>query len=376
MRQNVAVFFGGKSCEHDVSVITGLQVCGNIDEIKFNCIPVYITREGRWLTGDKLTDKKSYTDFTTGGTRGCYFEPGSSRLLTKGMVMGSSIVIDAAVVCTHGGGGENGSLQGLLNLSGVPYTSCNVLGSGITMDKISMKSLFKSARIGSLPYHWFYSGEYEADTESVLSQIETKLGYPVMVKPSNLGSSIGVSRCDNREELVQGIEVAARYDNRVLAEQALTDFSEINISCVGVEGQYELSSCEEIRGFKHILSFGDKYVNKDKNIERIVPAQIDSTAEAKIRKTAEKACRLCDCAGAVRVDFLINNTDGKIYINEINSIPGSLSYQLWKASGVSFGRLLDKLIEIAVLKHRAEQELNYSYESAALFNFSDGFKTS
>jgi len=372
MQKTVVVFFGGKSCEHDISIITGLQVMTNLDRVKYKIVPVYITRDGRWLTGEKLLKSSTYQDFKERGTRECFFEPGKGKLIIKNILIGSVVDVDVALLCMHGTNGEDGSLQGLLMLSNVPFTSSGVLGSSVTMDKIIMKGLFKAMRVASVGYVWLYSREYKDYADWVVERIERELKYPVMVKPSNLGSSIGISRCANREELLIGLEVASKYDTRILVEQALTDFREVNVSCLGHEGEFEVSVCEEPKGFKNILNFSDKYITKNSEggIERVMPADISESVELKIKKMAMRACSLMDCSGVVRVDFLLDSTTGKPYINEINSIPGSLSFHMWRESGMSFGSLLDRLISLAILKHKERSELNYAYSSVALFNFS------
>ena len=374
--QTAVVFFGGKSCEHDISIITGLQIMASMDKTKYKIVPVYITRDGIWLTGDKLFKAKSFQEFNTRGTRVCFLEPNQNRLLIKNVLIGSSVDADVAILCMHGINGEDGSLQGMLTLSNIPYTSSGVLGSSTTMDKIVMKGLFKAAGVASVPYVWLYSSEFTNMPELVIERVEAKLKYPVMVKPSNLGSSIGISRCENREELKLGLEVAQKYDNRILVEQALVAFREINVSCLGSGGEFETSVCEEPIGFKNILSFNDKYISSksDSGVKRIMPADIPGKIETQIRKMAVRACSLMDCSGVVRVDFLIDTATNKLYINEINSIPGSLSLHMWRQSGVSLGELIDTLVALAIKKHSAEKSLSYAYTSAALFNFGNNSK--
>ncbi len=372
MKRNIAVFFGGRSVEHEISVITAYQAYLNIDMEKYEPIPVYISGAGTWHSGDGLLSLK---EFEKGNVEKRYGEvflrPGSPQLYTVkkgGKKIAPAVKIDAALVCMHGINGEDGSLAGLLQLCGVPYTSCGMFAAGAAMDKAAAKLLFKAAGLKILKYVSFYSSDTPDERRISIETAEKDFGYPMIVKPANLGSSIGISVCGNREELNAGIDVAAAFDVKLVVEKALTDFYEINCSALGFQNDIRVSECEQPVSWKEFLTFDDKYMGGGKtagmeSCPRRLPADIPLKISGKIKAETLKAFRALDLKGVVRIDYLIDKKTDTVYINEVNTIPGSLSFYLWEYGGVSFSALIDRLLFIAECEHNFKKQLVYAYKS-------------
>lgn len=389
---NIAVFFGGKSSEHDVSVVTALQMMENLDREKYNIIPIYITRDGDWYTGKKLMDINTYKNFDIGDkelTR-CYLPANTrARQLFKferehGLFKKDSGVIaslDAAVLAMHGLNGEDGSLQGLLQLAQVPFTSCGVLGSAAGMDKILMKSAFLGADFPVLDYIYFDRGQLAEEAEVLAGKAEERLGYPMFVKPANLGSSIGISKARNREELLKAMEVAAHYDRRILVERGVDDLEEVNCSALGFGSDVRVSVCEMPVTWEEFLTYDEKYMRGAKSggekqgmqsLSRRIPAPISDELTARIQDYTRRVFQLFDCKGVIRIDYIIDKKDSSLYINEINTIPGSFAFYLWECSGLSYKELLDELIQYAVKAYEDSASSEYAYKSDILLNYSKG----
>lgn len=352
---NVAVFFGGKSCEHDISVITGMQAVQALSPVH-KVIPIYIDENGVWLTGKTLGSISSFKDGRKPKGKRVHFCPSSPVLRT---FRGRRIAeIDAALLCNHGLNGEDGSLQGLLQLCGVPYTGSGVRASAVGMDKITMKELFLQAGLPVLPYVAFSREQFENEMFALTEKIKNSLRFPIIVKPANLGSSIGISIAHDFEQLFAAIEVALMWDNNIIAENALEDFTELNCAVLGVGADTEASEIEQPVGWTDFLTFDDKYTKKTKGGGRKFPADIDSDTREKVRSFAKTAFSRLGCSGVARVDFLLK--DGELFVNEINTIPGSLANYLFD---FPFSDLIDKLLDIAVERNKAEQALTYSYKS-------------
>ena len=366
---NVAVFFGGKSCEHNISIITGMQALQAIAK-KHNVIPVYIDSNGVWRTGKKFSDINTYKKDDCGGGKRVHLSPASPFLCSE---HGRKIAkIDVALLCNHGLNGEDGSLQGLLRLSGVPYTGSGVLASCVGMDKITMKRLFMQAGLNVLPFVSFSRIAYEKSMFEITERIKKELRFPLIVKPSNLGSSIGISIAHDFEELFKAVKVALMWDNSVLVENALEDFTELNCAVLGYGDDSLASEVEQPVGWTEFLTYDDKYLKKIKGGGRKFPAEIDSEMRDKVRLTAQKAFSYLGCAGVARVDFLLK--DGELFINEINTIPGALSNYLFVSpktreektenaeKDIDFEELIERLIKIALLRYEEEENLTYSYK--------------
>lgn len=381
MKKNLLVFFGGKSCEHDISIITAHQAIDYVDIERYNIIPIYVDINGIFLTGDDLFDFEFCKDIDYSKLHKVYFMPATNNVYyKKNKVLCKA---DAALLCMHGLNGEDGTLQGMLELSNIPYTSSGVLGSAVGMDKIAMKLFFKGLNLSVLPFIWFNKAEYYSikGNEEFWEKFNSTLEYPVIVKPANLGSSIGITRCPNAESLKNAIEVAVKFDNRIIIEKALTDFKEVNCSVLGCSSiGAQASVCERPLNWQAFLSFEDKYINNGgklggmDSLKRRIPADITDEQSNIIKKQSVEIFKAMDCKGVVRIDYMIDNTDNSIYVNEINTIPGSLSYYLWDYEGVDFYDLMDRLIEYAIKEHRQKSYLKYAYQSNVLSGAGGGLK--
>lgn len=378
---NVAVMFGGRSVEHEVSVITGLQVIENLDKSKYNVIPIYVAKDGWWYTGEELTRIENYRDIPKLLSR-CrkvilppifelkrlYLYPFKKRLFKEDA---EYIRVDLVIPAFHGTFGEDGSIQGLLELSGIPYVGSGVLGSALGMDKIAMKDIFRANGIPVVKYVWFLRGEYEENEEKVLSYVEESLRYPVFVKPANLGSSIGISKAGNRDELIYAIEIATKYDRRIIVEEAVKDLMEVNCSVIGFDDEVHTSLCEMPVSWQEFLSYTDKYMKGDsgsglKGAARKIPAPIPEDLERSIRELSVKIFKMLDCAGVVRVDFLVDKSNMSVYANEVNTLPGSFAFYLWEPMGIPFRELLDRLISLAIRRHKEYKRNLYVFDTDLL----------
>lgn len=377
--KKVGVVFGGRSVEHEVSVITGMQIIENIDKSKYEVVPIYITKDGKWLTGNSLMDFKTYKEGNFKDTKqvvlspnyndfNLYLHPDATGMFGKKIVDKLDIVFPAL----HGTYGEDGSLQGLFELVNIPYVGGGVLASSVGMDKILMKDVYKSYNIPVVDYTWFYRTDWEKDRDKVIADIESKLGYPVFVKPANLGSSIGISKAKDSAGLVSSIEIAANYDRKIIIEKAVENPREINCSVMGYDRDVVASLCEEPLGWKEILSFEDKYITsnskggKSNGERRIIPADIEDSLREEIEELAKKAFTVIDGRGTSRIDFLVDQNN-KVYVNEINTLPGSIGFYLWEGKGYPFTKLVNELLDIAFSTHKEKNKNMYSYDSN-LFN--------
>ena len=360
----IAIIFGGKSSEHDISVITALQAINVIDKNKYSLFPVYITKDGGWLSGQKLLDKDTYLNFDEREFKPVRINFGKGEF-TLGKTFPKKIKIDCALLCLHGLNGEDGSVQGALELAGIPYTSSSVLGSSICMDKIIMKDLFKANGFNIVDYVWFTRDEFENNEEEVLDKITSKIDYPYIVKPANLGSSIGISKCDCEDDLLYAIEVACKYDSRIIVEKAVENLREINCACIGNECEVRTSKLEEPVSWNKFLSFKDKYLSFSKTSSRSEPALEDKLKE-KVEDISKKAFKALCQSGVARIDYLLDEVTQELYINEINTIPGSLANYLFPEH---FGKLIDELISLAIKREEDKKKNKFSYKSTALFEF-------
>lgn len=384
---NVGVMFGGRSVEHEVSVVTGLQVIENIDRSKYDVTPIYISRDGDWYTGEELLDIKNYKD-TEGLLRkarkvflppcpsinGLYFYPFKTGLFKK---EAETIRIDVVFPALHGMHGEDGTIQGLFELAGIPYAGSSVTGSAVGMDKIIMKDIFKANGIPIVNYTWFFRKDYQKNSDACIKRIEKDIRYPMFVKPANLGSSIGISKAVDRNSLIFAIEVAIRYDRKVIVEEGVENPIEINCSCLGLDDEVSSSVCEQPVSWKEFLSYDDKYMGGSaskgmRDSVRKIPAPIPDEKSEEIKSLAVKAFKVLDCSGVSRVDFLMEKESMKVYVNEINTIPGSIAFYLWEPCGISFKDLISRLIDLAVKKHNEAEENMYTYDNKLLVKASSG----
>lgn len=373
----IGVIFGSRSVEHEVSIVTAQQVMEAINKNKYEIVPIYITKEGHWFTGEKLLELESFKDLPSlvSDSERAYISPDPSVkslvMVSKKWFRKTSIKeIDVAFPLVHGTYGEDGTLQGLLELANIPYIGAGVLGSAIGMDKIAMKALFRENQLPIVKYIWFLRSEWKNKQEKIITKIETNLKYPFFVKPANLGSSIGISKAKNREDLVQALDVASHYDRRLIVEESLEGCIEINCSVFGNEEPIP-SVCEQPVSWEEFLNYDEKYLRGGKasglkGLERRIPAPISQELTEKIQQLAIRAFRSIDCRGIARIDFLVNTENGEVFINEINTIPGSISFYLWEATGIKFPELIDRLIALAMDAFKEKSQTTYSYNSVLL----------
>jgi D-alanine-D-alanine ligase len=386
-KKRVAVIFGGISPEHEVSVITGLQALENLDKEKFVGIPIYVSKSGELFTGEELLEIENYRNLQTISQKAQRIQPyldsqKKGFQTIGGFLKGNIIEIDIIFPCFHGGNGENGAFAGLFELTSIPYVGSGVLASATGFDKVVTKQLFEKAELSITKYHWFYRNLWEKDQVKILKEIKQKLAYPLFIKPANAGSSIGVAKVKNDEELQNAIEVALLFDRKVIAEEAF-EGREINISVMGNSGnELEVSVCEEVFPSKDLLSYDDKYNSENgkakgmASASRKIPADLNPEIEKKIQLMAKLAYQTLDCSGLARIDFIINEKENQIIILEVNTIPGSLSFYLWEPKGIKFKELLTRLIELALDKYDDFQKNTTSFPSNILEHFNPQGKAS
>lgn len=386
MKTTIGVFFGGRSVEHEISVLTALQAMYAIEASRYNIIPIYISKEGRWYSGEPLMTVSNYKDMTALKSR-CeevYMNPeyGDYNLYRrKKPLFGSRIVatLDVVIPALHGTNGEDGVFQGLLETIGIPFAGCDTLSAAIGMDKIVMKMVLEHSGIPVVDYVWFTDKQWAMTRDKWVEEIERKIGYPVIVKPANLGSSVGISRADNRQELITKVEEASRYSTRLIVEDLVENLKEINCSVLGDCDDYATSVCEEPIKSGKILSYEDKYMGSSKGesgmqaSEKRIPADLSEEQTQRIRFLAGETFRVLSCHGVARVDVMIDDNSGDIYVNEINAIPGSFSFYLWEATGVPFDELMDKMVSLALKRKREQANKTVSY-SQNIFALGGGVK--
>lgn len=364
----IAIFFGGRSCEHDISIITGMQAMLACFE---RCCPVYIDENGLWWSGTGFDSFDAIKKKVFKGKL-VHIRPSEPYLYCKNKKI---CRITTALLCNHGTLGEDGSLQGLLEMSNIPYTGSDVIASAIGMNKLASKLVFKSAGLDVLPYIAVHKKSFDTELTSVLKRVKSELGMPVIVKPCNLGSSIGISVARTQTEFCTAMRVAFEWDNTVIVEKALTDFVEVSCAVIGDcsgMGCYGsnrvddgvnvdnliVSETEQPIGWKEFLTFKDKYSNGGKESRKIQPASVPVEINDKIKQMAKVAFSAVGCSGVARVDFLVKGDN--VYINEINTIPGSLASGLFERE-MPLPRLIDKLIEIARVRNDRRNKLKRTY---------------
>lgn len=402
MSLKVAVIYGSRTCEHDVSIVSALQAMDNLDKNEYEIVPVYIARDGQWYTGRLLRNITFYSAFKpelVTHVAPVMSEDGKLTLMPvtsiaphgfKGMVkvlmsnmnLGEDTVekCDVVLPVMHGMNGEDGTLQGLLELFNVPYTSTGVLGSALGMDKIAMKQFFRGCGLPVVDGMWFARSEWNKNHEEVLNRVESSCPYPVYVKPANLGSSIGISRATDRQSLIKAIETAVEYDRRILVERGIEKPVEINCSALRIKGEVRASLCEMPASWEEFLTFDDKYLRGSKSgkgqgmesLARKVPAPISDELTQRIQQMTTQVYNAMDCKGVVRIDYMLDGDE--LYINEINIIPGSLAFYLWEPLGISFKEMLDCMIEDAFTAYAEKNRSVFSYDSSILRSVQGGLK--
>ena len=386
MKTTIGVFFGGRSTEHEISVISANQAINAIDKDKFYVVPVYITKQGKWYTGDALLEISNYRN-TASMLDKCqevYMKPiyGDYNLYkAKKPMFGSDVFakFDVVIPVLHGSNGEDGIFEGVLETIGIPYAGCSTLASANGMDKITMKMILQASGIPVVDYLWFTDRQWFEKRDELIADIEKKLGYPVIVKPANLGSSVGIGRAHDREDLIDKINTAEQYSSRIIVEHMVDNLQEINCSVLGDCDDYQTSVLEEPIKSGEILSYTDKYMGGSKgktgmqSAQKRIPADLPESETALIKDLAGKTFAVLSCHGVSRVDMIIDRDNRNIYVNEINTIPGSLSFYLWEASGIKFDKLMERLVSLALKRKRDESTKTVSYDQN-IFSMGGGVK--
>lgn len=389
MSIKVAILFGGESCEHEISCISANQAIHALNKDKYDVIPVYISKQRQMYTGDELFDLSNYKDLNNliaklkqvvmiKKDNKVLLEPVKTGLFSK-----TISEIDICMPIMHGTNGEDGTIQGYLEMLKIPYTGCDVISAGIGQDKVIMKHILQNSGIPICPWFWLYGHEFQDNQQEYLNKAN-KLGYPVIIKPANLGSSIGIEIAHNDQEFIDGIINASNYDSKIVVERIVSNLIEVNCSCLGSRFKVQASALELVGKSDEILSFNDKYLpNGSKSSKmgnskgmasasRIVPAPLDDKMTNKIKALALETFKVLGASGVCRIDFMIDGDNNEVYVNEINTIPGSLSFYLWEPCGIKFDQLLDELISIAIDNQRRKEKMTFSFDTNILTNYSSG----
>lgn len=382
MKIRVGVFFGGKSVEHEVSVISGIQALNAFDKEKYDPVPIYITKDNELYTGEAVGDISSYRNIPNLLKQSHRIflmnEQGKVNLIQypeKKFGNSSLGSIDVAFPVVHGANVEDGSFQGFLRHYNIPLVGCDVGASAVTMDKYVMKTVLKDNDIPVLDCVTLHAAEYQGAEEAAYLKVERKVDYPVIVKPVNLGSSVGIKIAKDRDGLAEALEYAFTFGQKVLVERAIIALREINCAVLGDYESAQASECEEPISSDEILSYEDKYVAGGKGgsegmrtAQRKLPAELAPEMREKIRELAVNTFRVLGCNGVSRIDFMIDKDTDQVYVNEINPIPGSLAFYLWEAMGKPYSKLLDDMVKLALKREREESGLMTSFDSNILQN--------
>lgn len=386
MQINLAVFFGCCSVEHEVSIISAVQAMHSINREKYNVIPVYVTKDGETVTGDVLFDIEEYKNLPAlmKKVKKVTFTRENARVVMnflEGVFKKKPVQIDVAFPIVHGTNCEDGTIEGFFEFLRLPYVGCDIISSAVGMDKAIFKDVLMAAGLPVLPCVRFYSKEYFHKKDEIIAKIEKEIGLPCIVKPANLGSSVGISKAVTKEELLSAIDNASSFADKILVERAVTGIREINCSVLGDYDECEASVCEEPIMHDDILSFEDKYLGGGKktggskgmtSLSRKLPAEISEEKAEEIRTLSKDIFKALGGCGIARIDFILDTEDGdRVYANEINTIPGSLAFYLWEASGVKYKELLDRAISLAFKRKRTRDSLNFTFESNILAGVHD-----
>ena len=374
--KTIGVFFGGKSPEHDISIITGELIISGLKESGHRVIPVYLDKEGKWFLGEKLGSieffRNPHKDFR--GLGGFYLDLEHSRgkiVFQKKGLIPRKVIIDLAFPAFHGQNGEDGTVQGMFEIFNVPYVGCDVVSSAITIDKVLTKLFYERHGLSTTKFISFYGNDWKESREHVLENVKNNLRFPLFVKPARLGSSIGIARVEAADDLTRAIEVALHYDEKILVEEGIRDVMDVTCAVLGTNPPTPSLLQESVFGGA-LFSYDDKYLKKGgvqlgKGEEGIViPARLDTETTEKIRSTAVSVFRLFGCSGIARVDFLYDKNSEKIYVNEVNTLPGTLYHHLWKKSGIELGELLSRLINLAEERNAKKKDIISTFDSSVL----------
>lgn len=395
MKIKVGVIFGGESAEHEVSIISAIQAINKMNEEKYDIIPIYITKDRQWYTGAMLKDIDSYQDLSLikkYATNVVLVEKNNRFILQKkkGLFKREVAEIDIAFPIVHGTNVEDGVLQGYLQTIGIPFVGPNTYAGVVGQDKVFMKAIFEKEDLPLSKYVWFYDSKYKTDKDEVLKKI-AKLKYPLIVKPATTGSSIGISYAEDEAKLCEAIDDAINYDTKILVEEVVENLKEVNISVLGNYEHQKLSVIEEVNGHNKFLTYEDKYIGGGKtkakfgvksvpsckgskgmlSASRKIPADLSDKLKEEVETVAKKAFKALGSSGCCRIDFLIDSKKNKVYVNEINSIPGSLAFYLWEPLGKDYTELLDDMINIGIKDYKKRSSKTYTFDTNILQGFAN-----
>lgn len=381
MKTKIAVIFGGRSVEHEVSIISGIQTIMNLDTEKYEIVPIYMTKNNEMYVGNEIGNIDAYKDIKLllkKSQRVVMIKEEQEVNLVeyplRKFAKNKKISIDMVFPVVHGTNVEDGALQGYLKTVGIPFVGCDVTASAVGMDKYVTKTILKDNNILVLDCMCFSTSDY-SEMDKMVKTIEDKLSYPVIIKPVNLGSSVGIAIAKNRIELENAIDDAFSYARKIIVEHAITNLREINCAVLGDENDAIASECEEPLHANDILSYEDKYMSNGSkdgaskgmaSVSRKIPATLTEKDRTKIREIAITAFKKLGCNGVARIDFMIDEENGELYFNEINTIPGSLSFYLWEPIGIKYSELLDRMIQLALKREREESGIAYSFDTNIL----------
>ena len=390
MRIRVGVIFGGETVEHEVSIISAIQAMNKMDEEKYEIIPIYITKDREWYTGNMLREIDSYQNLSLIKRYSTnvvfYYKDGSYVLQKKKWAFKRFVKeVDIVFPIVHGTNVEDGALQGYLQTIGVPYVGPNVYAAVAGQDKTIMKDIWQEAGLPMTKYNWFYDVDYRHNKDEVLEKIK-KLKYPLIVKPATTGSSVGISVCENIDSLQEAIDSAIQYDSKILVEEVVQNLKEVNIAIMGNYEHQKVSVIEEVLSGNKFLTYADKYIGNAKakgakkgaakcgskgmaSANRKIPADLNTKTREEVEDIAVKAFKALGSSGNSRIDFLIDEKTNKVYINEINSIPGSLAFYLWDAKDINFTKVLDEMINIGIKDYKRRVSKTHSFDSNILQGF-------
>ncbi len=395
MKLKLGVIFGGNTVEHEISIITAVQAMENLNQEKYDIVPIYISKDKIWYTGKLLMDISLYKNFEDlkGYAKKCvlYNKNGKYILQSTGLFKRTITELDLVFPIVHGNNVEDGTLAGYLETVGIPYVGSRVLGSALGQDKVVQKQVLSEEQLPIVDYVWFYDNEYYINKDEIISNIE-KFGYPVVVKPATLGSSIGIKIAKNRQELDDAINEAIKYDNKIIVEQAVKNLIEVNCAVLGNYEYQETSFIAEMKLKNEILTFNDKYIGNGSGGKKVssvknsssmdngdfkIPSSLDEKMTNEVYNLSKRTFRALNLSGVARIDFLIDSKENKVYINEPNIIPGSLAFYMFDKKTKSYTKLLDELINLAIKDYKKRSKKITSFDNNVLSTYNaNGLKGS
>lgn len=383
MKLKLGVIFGGESVEHEISIISAVQAMQSINPDKYEIIPIYITKEKEWYTGNLLKEIENYRDLDSLKRYAkkvvLYNKNGKFILQSKGFFKRTIEELDIAFPIVHGENMEDGTIAGFLNLIGIPFVGSDIYASVVGQDKVFMKQIFEAEGLPITKYIWFFDNEFKDDEKTIINKIK-ELKFPVIIKPARLGSSVGIGKAKKIEEVSVAIEEAMQYDNKIIVEEMVNNLSEVNCSVLGNYEYQQTSELEEVFSNSDFLSYEEKYIGKGKckgkisstkgmaSTSRECPAKLGEDMRKEVRDIAKKAFRALNSSGVCRIDLLIDKKSKKVYVNELNTIPGSLAFYLWEPIGKTYQTLLDDVITLAVKEYKKRSKMIFSFETNILKN--------